>query len=120
MERFRDMFDHPHELVVCRRQDHASCHKVANGHRSIAETKRKCCRGAPHVAFRREVSLPRRSRHAVVVGEGEAMLVLPGLPWSKGGTELAPKPLMVKAIGGKRSDGDVRPYQLSSHHDDET
>ena len=47
------------------------------------------------------------------------MLVLPGLPWSKGGAELAPKPLMVKAIGGKRSDGGVRPYQLSSHRDDE-
>ena len=47
------------------------------------------------------------------------MLVLPGLSWSKGGAELAPKPLMVKAIGGKRSDGGVRPYQLSSHRDDE-
>ena len=65
------------------------------------------------------MSLPRRSRHAIVVGEGEAMLVLPGLPWSKGGAELAPKPLMVKAVGGKRSDGGVRPYQLSSHRDDE-
>ena len=47
------------------------------------------------------------------------MLVLPGLSWSKGDAELAPKPLMVKAIGGKRSDGGVRPYQLSSHRDDE-
>jgi len=47
------------------------------------------------------------------------MLVLPGLPWSKGGAELATKPLMVKAVGGKRSDGGVRPYQLSSHRDDE-
>ena len=65
------------------------------------------------------MSRPGRSRHAIIVGEGEEMLVLPGLPWSKGGTELAPKPLMVKAIGGKRSDGGVRPYQLSSHRDDE-
>ena len=71
------------------------------------------------MAFWREVSLPGRSHHAIVVGEGEAMLVLPGLPWSKGGAELAPKPLMVKAVGGKRSGGGVRPYQLSSHRDDE-
>ena len=47
------------------------------------------------------MSIPGRSRHAVVVGEGEAMLVLPGLSWSKGGAELATKPLMVKAIGGR-------------------
>ena len=53
------------------------------------------------MVFRREVSLPGRLRHAIVVGEGEAMLVLPGLPWSKGGAELAPKPLMVKAVGGR-------------------
>ena len=65
------------------------------------------------------MSLPGRSRHAIVIAEGEAMLVLPRLSWSKGDAELAPKPLMVKAVGGKRSDGGVRPYQLSSHRDDE-
>ena len=105
MERFRDVFDHPHELVVCRRQDHASCHKVANGRRSVAETKRKCCRGAPYVVFQREGSSSRKPCHVVGVGKGEAALVLPGLLGSKGDTKLALKPLMVETDGGERLDG---------------
>ena len=47
------------------------------------------------------------------------MLVLPGLLGSKGDAELAPKPLVVEADGGERLEGGVRPYQLSSHRDDE-
>ena len=92
---------------------------MASDRRGVAETKRKRYRGTPRVPFQREESLSKRPRHVIVVGKGEGTLVLLGLLESKGGAELAPKPLMVKAIGGKRSDGDVRPYQLSSHHDDE-
>ena len=61
----------------------------------------------------------RRSCHVVVVGKGEATLVLPRLLGSKGDVELAPKPLVVEDDGGERSDGGARPYQLSSHRDDE-
>ena len=109
VERFRDMFDHSHELVVHGEWDHALCHKVANGRRGVAETERKRHRGAPYVSFRRDVSLSRRSCHAVAIGHGKAMLLLPRLPWSMGDVELTPKPLMVKAVGGKRLDGGVRP-----------
>ena len=63
MEGFRDAFDHPHELVVRGGRDRALCHKVANGRRGVAETKRKCHRGAPCGVFRRV---------------GEAAWVLPG------------------------------------------
>ena len=79
VERFHDMFDHPHELGVCRRQDHASCHKVSNGCRSVAKTIRKRCRGAPYVVFRREGSSSGKPCCVVGVGKGEAVLVLPGL-----------------------------------------
>ena len=67
----------------------------------------------------REVPLSRRSCHVVIVGKGEATLALPGLLGSKGDAELAPKPLVVEDDGGERLDGGVRPYKLSSHHDDE-
>ena len=119
MERFRDVFDHPYELVVRGRQDHALCHKVANGRRSVAETERKCCRGAPYVVFRRKGPSSRKPRHVVVVGKGEAALVLPGLLGSKGDTKLALKPLVVEADGGERLDGGVSQCQLSPHRDDE-
>jgi len=46
------------------------------------------------------------------------MLVLPELLGSKGDAELAPTLLVVEDDGGERLDGGVRPYQLSSHHDD--
>ena len=67
----------------------------------------------------KEVPLSGRSCHVIVIGKGEATLVLPGLLGSKGDAELAPKPLVVEADGGERLDGGVRPYQLSSDHDDE-
>ena len=92
---------------------------MASDRRGVAETEQKCCRGAPHVAFRREEPLSGRPCHAVVVEKGEATLVLLGLLGSKGDAELAPKPLVVEADGGERLDGGVHPYQLSSHYDDE-
>ena len=75
--------------------------------------------GTPYVAFRREESFSGRPRHVVVVGKGEAMLVLPGLLESKGGAELVPKPLMVEGGGRERTDGGVRLYQLSPLRNDE-
>ena len=39
VEGFYDAFDHPHELVVRGKQDRALGHKVAYGHRSVAETE---------------------------------------------------------------------------------
>ena len=119
MEGLRIVFNYPHELTVRGSLDHAQCHEVASGRRGVAETVRKRCRGAPHVALWREVPLSGRSCHVVVVGKGEATLVLPRLLGSKGDTELAPKPLVVEDDGGERLDGGLRPYQLSSHRDDE-
>ena len=104
MERFRDVFDHPHKLVVHGGWDHALCHKVANGRRGVAETKRKRHRGTLCGMFRRE---------------GEAAWVLPRQLGSKGDVGLALKPLIVEADRGERLDGDVGQHQLSSHHDDE-
>ena len=67
----------PHELIVRGWQNHASCHKVANGRRSIAETEQKHCRDAPYVVFRREGSSSRKPRHVIGVREGEVAPVLP-------------------------------------------
>ena len=60
-----------------------------------------------------------RSGHVVVVGKGEAKLVLPRLLRSKGDAELVSKLLVVEDDGGERLDGGVCSYQLSSHRDDE-
>ena len=96
------------------------CHKAANGRREVAETEWKCCWGAPYVMFWREESFSRRLHHVIVVGKGEVTMVFPGLLEPKGGTELAPKPLVIEADGaGERLDGSVSLYQLSSHRDDE-
>jgi len=119
VERLRDVFDHPHELVVPGRLNHVSCHKVANGRRSAVETERKRYRGALYAAFLREGSSPGRPCYVIGVGMGEAMLVLPKLLGSEGGTELEPKPLVVEADGGERLDSGVSHCQLSSHGDDE-
>ena len=79
MERFRDVFDYPHELIVHGWQDHASCHKVANGRRSVAETKWKHYWGALYVGSQRERFSSSEPCHATSVGKGEAVLVLPAL-----------------------------------------
>ena len=119
VECLRIVFDYLHELTVRGSLDHAQCHEVASGRRGVAETEQKCYRGAPHVALRREVPLSERSCHVIIIGKGKATLVLPRLLGSKGDAELVPKPLVVEADGGKRLDGAVRSYQLSSHRDDE-
>ena len=78
MERFHDVFDHPHEFIVRGRWNHALCHKVANGRRGIVETERKHCRSAPYEVFRREGFPSGEARHDVGVREGEVARVLPG------------------------------------------
>ena len=92
---------------------------MANGRRSVAETKQKRCRGAPYVVFQREGPSSKKPCHVIGIGMGKAALVLPGLLGSKGDTELVLKPLVVEADGGERLDGGVSQCQLSSHHDDE-
>ena len=54
MERFHNVFGHPHELVVRRGCGHALRHKVANGLCGVVQTERERCRGAPDEAFRGE------------------------------------------------------------------
>ena len=39
VEGFCDAFDHPHKVIICGGQNHALCHKVANGHCGVAETE---------------------------------------------------------------------------------
>ena len=107
MEGFHDAFNHPHELVVHGGQDHALCHKVANGRRNVAETNRKRYRGAPRAAFWREGSSSGRPHQVINVGKREVTLVLPRLPGSEGDAELVPKPLVVEADGGERLDDHV-------------
>ena len=107
VERFCDVFDHPHELIVHGLKNHASCHKVANGRRSVAETKRKGYRGAPYVVFQREGPSSRKQCRVIGVRKGKATLVLPGLLGSEGDAELSPKPLVVEADGVERLDGGV-------------
>ena len=119
MERFHNLFDHPHKFIVHGRWEHALCHKVANGRRGAAETERKHCRGAPYVVFWREGSSSGKSCHVIGVGKGEVALVFPGLLGSQRDTKLVLKPLVVEADGGERLDGGMSQCQLSSHRDDE-
>ena len=119
MERFHDVFDHPHELIIHEEWDHALCHKVANDRRSVAETEWKRCRGTPYVVFRRERLSSGEPRHVFGIREGEAAQVLLGWLGSQGDTELALKPPVVEADGGKRLNGSVSQCQLFSHRDDE-
>ena len=79
MDRLRDMFDHPHILIVRGRLSHASCHKVANGRHSVVEIERKRYWGTPYVASQRERFSSGEPRHVVGVEKGEATLVLLGL-----------------------------------------
>jgi hypothetical protein len=45
MERFHDVIHHTHELIVCGGRMHTLCYEVINGPCSVAQTKRKRCRG---------------------------------------------------------------------------
>ena len=89
MERFRDIFGHPHELVVRRGWGHALCHKVSNGLYGVTETGRERCRGSSDEVFRGERLSFGKLRHDVGEGEGEAAQVLSGWSGSQEGAELA-------------------------------
>ena len=77
MERLRDIFGHPHELVVHEGWRHALHHKVANGLGGVAETGRERCRGAPDEVFRRERLSFSKLHHDVGKQEGDVAQVLP-------------------------------------------
>ena len=81
VERLHDVFDYPHELVHGW-LNHASCHKLANGRRSFAETEWKRRWGAPCGVFWRE---------------GEVVQVLPRRLGSRGDAGLALKPPIARA-----------------------
>ena len=72
MESFRDVFGHPHELVVRRGWGCALHHKVANGLCGVAETEREHCRGALDEVFWGERFSSGKLRHDVGKREGEA------------------------------------------------
>ena len=72
MERFRDVFGHPHKLVVRRGWGCALHHKVANGPRSIAQTERERYRGAPGEVFQGERFPSGELYHGVGEGESKA------------------------------------------------
>ena len=65
MERFYDVFGHPHELVIRRGWGSALRHKVANGLCGIAQTERERYRGAPNEVFRGERLSFGKLRHDV-------------------------------------------------------
>ena len=78
VERFHDVFDHPHEFVVRGRWNHALRHNVANGLCGVAETEQEHCRGAPDEVLQREGFPSDEPRHVIGVREGEVAQVLPG------------------------------------------
>ena len=80
MERFHDIFGHPHELIVHGGSRRALRHRVANGLCGVAQTERERCRGAPDEVFRGERLSPDKLRHDVDEREGEVAQVLLG--WS--------------------------------------
>ena len=51
MESLRDIFGHPHELVVRRGWRRVLRHKAANGLRGVAKTRRERCRGVSDEVF---------------------------------------------------------------------
>ena len=147
MERFHDMFGHPHELVVrggCRR---VLRHKVANGLCGVAETGRERYRGALDKVFWGERPTSGKLCHDVGEQEGEVVQVLLGRSGSQEGIELALWPPVIEAkelvapmgaglrcvqlqllkrlgdrveAGGvERLDGGRNLHQLSLHRNDE-
>ena len=88
MERFCDVFGHPHELVVHRGWGRALHHKVANGLCGVAQTERERCRGAPDEVFRGERLSSGKLRHDVGEREGEVAQVLLGRSGSQECAEL--------------------------------
>ena len=78
MERFRDIFGHPHKLIIHRGWGHALCHKVANDLCGVAQTERERCWGAPDKVFRGEQLSSGKLGHDVSEREGETAQVLLG------------------------------------------
>ena len=78
MERFRDVFGHPHELAIRRGWRHALRHKVANGLCGVAQIERERCRGAPDEVFRGERLSSGKLRHDIGEQEVEVAQVLLG------------------------------------------
>ena len=70
MERFRDVFGHPHELIVHRGWGRALRHKVANGLCDVAQAEQEHCRGALDEAFQGERLSSGNLRHDVGEREG--------------------------------------------------
>ena len=89
MERFRDVFGHPHKLVVRRGWGCALHHRVANGLYGVVEIGQERYRGAPDEVSQRERLPSSKPCHDVGEREGEAAQVLPGWSGSQEGTELA-------------------------------
>ena len=65
MERFHDVFDPPHELVVRRGWGCALRQKVANGLYGVAQTARERYRGASDEVFRGERLSSGKLRHDI-------------------------------------------------------
>ena len=78
MERFHDIFGHPHELIVRGGWGRALRHKVANGLGGVAQTERERCRGAPDEVFQRERLSSGKLCHDIDEREGEVAQVLLG------------------------------------------
>ena len=89
MERLRNMFVHPHELIVRGGWDHALRHKVANGLCGVAETEWEHCRGALDEVFQGERLSFSKLCHDVGEREGEVAQVLLERSGSQEGVDLA-------------------------------
>ena len=89
MERFCDIFGHPHELIVYSGWRRALRHKVAISLCGIAETGQERYRGAPDEVFQGEWLSSGKLCHDVGEREGEAAQVLLGWSGSQEGAELA-------------------------------
>ena len=72
MEGFRDIFGHPHELVIHGGWGRALRHKVANGLCGVAQTKWERCQGALDEVFWGEQLSSGKLRHDIGEREAEA------------------------------------------------
>ena len=72
MERFSDIFGHPHELVIHRGWGCTLLHKVANGLCGVALTEQERCLGTPDEVFWGERLSSSNLHHDIGEREGEA------------------------------------------------
>ena len=70
MERFHDIFGHPHKLVVHRGRGNVLHHKVPNGLCGVAQTKGECRRGTLDEVFREQRLSSGKLRHDIGEREG--------------------------------------------------